>query len=556
MSFLQMSLAGAIMVLIVTVTRALFMHRIPKKTFVVLWGLVICRLLLPFDVAAPTSIFAIGRHVQGPVGPSMTFEAVDRSVLENMRDIYSWHYAQTMIEEQSAAAELAAPVLAGWSLVTTVWLAGAALLGLFFAVLYVRQRRKFLMSLPLENELIAEWLQRHKLRRRIRVRVSDRIATPLTYGVFSPVILLPKHMNWADEKGLSHILAHELIHIKRFDGLKKLLLAAVLCVHWFNPLVWLMYMLFNRDLEISCDEGVIRQFGEEAKPQYAITLISAQEQGAYPPLHNAFSKYAIEERIHAIMRSRRASFFGILVAFVLVAGIAMVFATSATAEVQEEMSARIIVLTDVSEDDALISAEEAATIGRVAFSRYFAAFAGDWDDWEDITFLMTFSPWVNPHTLREWGVGANGAPVWQGLVVVDNEAGMEHIFPFSFFVHAETGEVLRLQYTPRTAYALLMEAVRLDGDEAIRALFRTWSETHPGLGLGKYDDMFIGLAAQAVEAFAFLDCEIVAIYVQGVRAMASGPAGTVVVEYAGGDFVKLEFLLVERELVAVQYILG
>ena len=483
----------------------------------------------------------------------MTFEVIDRLVLENTTDIYSWHYAQAMIEQQSAPTEQIAPALPVVPLLTTIWLVGLALSGLFFIVLYVKQRRKFLTSLPLENEFLANWQQTHKLKRQIRVRSSDQIATPLTYGILSPVILLPKNMNWLDEKGLSHILAHELIHIKRFDALKKLLLAAVLCVHWFNPLVWLMYILFNRDLELACDEGVIRLFGEEAKPQYAFTLISAQEQLAYPPLHNAFGKYAIEERIHAIMRSRKASFAGILAAFLLVVSITMIFATSAAADSSYDLSARMIVLTNTPGDE-LICAEEAAAIGRMAFTRYFPAFATDWDTWDDITFLMTFSPAVDPRTLHE-GRGIHTIPAWQGLVVVESDIGLEHIFPFSFFIHARTGEVLHMSYTPRTNYALELEAsARLGGESAVMAMFRAWNEAHPGFRQGSYNDMFLALARQTAQDLRFFDSEIASIAMHSTRTMASGLAGVVLVEYTSGDFVQLEFLLLEQELISVRYV--
>ena len=81
-----------------------------------------------------------------------------------------------------------------------------------------------------------------------------------------PVLLVPADMDWADEETAAFILSHEMSHIRRFDAFTKWLLAAALCIHWFNPLVWAMYILANRDLELACDEAVIRQYGMQACP--------------------------------------------------------------------------------------------------------------------------------------------------------------------------------------------------------------------------------------------------------------------------------------------------
>ena len=92
------------------------------------------------------------------------------------------------------------------------------------------------------------------------------------------MILLSKATEWTHETRLEYILTHELVHIRRFDTLMKLLFVTTVCVHWFNPLVWAMYVLANRDLELSCDEAVVRTFGETMKSAYALTLIELEEK--------------------------------------------------------------------------------------------------------------------------------------------------------------------------------------------------------------------------------------------------------------------------------------
>ena len=102
---------------------------------------------------------------------------------------------------------------------------------------------------------------------------AGRISSPLTFGVLRPDILVPKKTDWTDETALRYVLEHEFVHIQRFDVLSKLLLIAAVCVHRFNPLVWVMYVLANRDLELSCDETVLRRFGGDIRAAYARVLI-------------------------------------------------------------------------------------------------------------------------------------------------------------------------------------------------------------------------------------------------------------------------------------------
>ena len=96
---------------------------------------------------------------------------------------------------------------------------------------------------------------------------------------------------------------HEYVHIQRWDALWKLLFALALCIHWFNPLVWLMFVLANRDLELTCDERVIRHFGAGTKQNYAHSLIRmAEQRSKFAPLYSGFSKHVAAERIESIMK--------------------------------------------------------------------------------------------------------------------------------------------------------------------------------------------------------------------------------------------------------------
>lgn len=204
---------------------------------------------------------------------------------------------------------------------------------LFFIVTHLRCLREYRTALPAANDLVARWQREHPLRRSVQIRHLDTISAPLTYGVVRSVVLLPKTTEYADERQLGYVLAHEYTHVRRFDTLTKGLLAAALCVHWFNPLVWVMYVFANRDIELACDEAVVWTFGETARSAYARALIGMEEKKSrLGPFCNGFSKIAIEERIVAIMKTKRTTTIGIVLALALVVGTATAFATSAATD--------------------------------------------------------------------------------------------------------------------------------------------------------------------------------------------------------------------------------
>jgi beta-lactamase regulating signal transducer with metallopeptidase domain len=319
MSLLNMSLSATALILVIVIIRGWFLRKLPKQTFLLLWGIVLSRLLIPFYIPSAFSIYSIIHNATGRA-PSITL---------SMSDI-SHTYRNISIPE--AASALPKTGLAPASPYVIIWLIGLVVSALVFLVTHLRYRREYRTALPVEHEWIRQWAFEHPLRRSLQIQQSDRIHSPLTYGVFRPVILLPKHTDWTDEARLRYILAHEFVHVRRFDTLLKWVTAAALCVHWFNPMVWLMYVLINRDIELSCDEAVVQNFGGTHKSAYALTLIDLEEQkNRFTPLVNHFNKNAIEGRIKSIMQYKKTSRLSILVSIVLVTASAATFATSADA---------------------------------------------------------------------------------------------------------------------------------------------------------------------------------------------------------------------------------
>lgn len=319
MSLFQMSVAGGVLILFIVVIRALAIHRLPKTTFLALWMIAALRLLLPFSIPLPFNIH-IGLDVFSDV----------------VQELPSGNIASTLPGDSPPSYDIGtavpSPATEHISTFEILWLVGVLLLAIYFSISYFRSMRKFRMSIPDNTPYIQNWLTAHQISRPLAVRSSDLISFPLTYGILHPVILLPKKLDRNDQVALKYVLTHEYVHIRRFDAITKILFAAVLCIHWFNPLVWVMYVLANRDIELSCDAWVIRMMCEKNRSSYALMLIKMEEKrSGMSALYSHFGKNAISERIEAIMKFKKATAVASALALVLVVGATTAFAASSGA---------------------------------------------------------------------------------------------------------------------------------------------------------------------------------------------------------------------------------
>ena len=294
MSLFEMTVSGGILILVITVIRALAMSRLPKQTFLILWGVALLRLLIPFSVPVSLSLPSPGG--QAAVAPTVT-EANKGVILAAKQAAFA---AKQAVQ---AAQDAPSQDVSVWRI---LWLAGMTAALLFFVIAYIRHLRTFRTAGPAENSFIRDWLAGHPLRRFVAVRESGSITAPLTYGVFRPVILVPVGIDWEDAGTLNYVFAHEYTHIRRFDALLRLLLITALCVHWFNPLVWVMVVLALWDIELSCDEAVVRRFGLENRRAYALALLTMEEtRRRFNAFASGFSRSAAEERIRAVMMTKK-----------------------------------------------------------------------------------------------------------------------------------------------------------------------------------------------------------------------------------------------------------
>ncbi len=297
MSFLEMSLMGGAMILCILLLRMFSRGRLPGIVLSTMWAAALLRLLVPVEIP---SVLSIAGLVRGAVQPTV----MTSPALPTLNTV-------------------PIPPL------VFVWLCGVALCAFFFLLMGIRQRRVLKTALPatMTPELKAALIDQ-RLPRKVAVYFSDRISTPLTYGINKPRIVLPSHLTLGKQE-LNFVIAHECGHILRRDALKKRVLLFAVCLHWFNPLVWLMADVCRRDMELDCDRRVLKKCGHKARANYARTLLDLEERKRFSGmLMECLSVSPLETRIRSIMAGKKSSIAGALAAMAAYVCVAAVFATS------------------------------------------------------------------------------------------------------------------------------------------------------------------------------------------------------------------------------------
>ncbi len=321
MIILNMSVSASILIIVIIVIRRIMLYRLPKKTFLILWSVASYRLLISLSIPSHLSIYTLIDEFK-----RKDFELGFTSRTTLVSDVV----------ELTALSDISATAPDYEIIFKATWIIGLTACALLILIKHFRSLLDYKASLPVDSNCVRLWERENRIVRKVEIRQSDRISMALTYGLFHPVVLLPKTTDWKDERRLRYILAHEYVHIRRFDIVYKWLFAAIACIHWFNPLVWIMYVLANRDIELSCDEAVVKIFGVAARSSYALTLIELQEKALFAPLINHFSRNAIEERAVSIMRAKKVTFMSIAAAFAVVVCTVIVFATDSISVVDDE----------------------------------------------------------------------------------------------------------------------------------------------------------------------------------------------------------------------------
>ena len=320
---------GSAMILMVLALRLFLKKHLPRGIFPALWCAAAVRLLLPITIPSHLSVWnllhtSVAAQADGVISDVLTpFPSL----------------ATNSITEPAADAAGIRPML-------LVWLVCAILFAAYFVIGYACMVRRFRGTRLAPQPSVDTLLDRFRFSRDPHICVSNSRRAPLTFGVFRPTVLLPEDLPVGDAQ-FQLVLAHELAHIRRKDCLRKLLLTVCLCLYWWNPLVWMMVWLANRDMELACDEAVLRALGSDCRKAYALTLLDmAQRKPKSAPLCSGFARSSAEERIRAILNFKRIpAWVGICVAvlFVLTASVFTTQAVSPSAipemepAVQEEI---------------------------------------------------------------------------------------------------------------------------------------------------------------------------------------------------------------------------
>lgn len=301
---LNMSLTASVSVVFVLLLR-LMLKKAPKVISYALWAVVLFRLLCPVSIESSFSLFGL---LDTPVSESGTVTSSIEYVPENI--VHTEYPAVTLPvpgvsdainstlpqgEEQLVADPLEAPV----AIATWVWLAGVLGMAAYSVVSYLRLRQKLLTASPLRGNIY----------------LADEITSPFVMGLLRPKIYLPSDI---EEREQSYIIRHEQHHIRRGNHIIKALAFLALSIHWFNPLVWVAFIYSNKDMEMSCDEAVVKKMGDGILADYTASLLSlATGKHIIAGMPLAFGEGDTKGRIRNLANWKKPAFRVIVIAAIL-----------------------------------------------------------------------------------------------------------------------------------------------------------------------------------------------------------------------------------------------
>lgn len=302
------SIAASWIVIAVLILR-FCLKKAPKWVNVLLWGIVAVRLIFPFSIESALSLIPSAETVS----PSIMMETAPsvQTGVPALDQVITPVIDHSLSPAPGASAN---PLQIWIPVLTVIWLWGVAALFLYSAVSYRRLRRRVCEAVILRDKIYQ----------------SENVCSPFVLGIIRPKIYLPYHM---DKREMDHVIAHEQTHIRRRDHWWKPLGFLLLTVHWFNPLLWLGYILLCRDIELACDEKVIREMGSEQRADYTQALVScsvSRRSIAACPL--AFGEVGIKERVKSVMNYKKPAFWIVLASVVVCAVAAVCFLTDPKTE--------------------------------------------------------------------------------------------------------------------------------------------------------------------------------------------------------------------------------
>ena len=292
-------------VVIAVLTLRFCLKKAPKWVNVLLWGIVAARMVFPFSIESVLSLIPSAETISPTVMMEQT-PSVQTGV-PALNHVINPVISSSFTPAPGASAnplQIWIPVLTG------IWLFGIAALFLYSAVSYWRLRRKVCEAVILRGNIYQ----------------SEKVCSPFVLGIIRPKIYLPYHM---DSREMDHVIAHEQTHIRRKDHWWKPLGFLLLTTHWFNPLMWLSYILLCRDIELACDEKVIRKMSNEQRADYTQALVACSvDRRLITACPLAFGEIGVKERVKSVMNYKKPAFWIVLASVIVCAVIAVCFLTN------------------------------------------------------------------------------------------------------------------------------------------------------------------------------------------------------------------------------------
>ena len=304
LKIINMSISASWLVLAVVLIR-LVLKKAPKWISVLLWGFVAIRLICPFSIESVLSLIPSAETVSPDIMMDWTPEI--STGIGSVDTVINPIITQTFAPDPATSAnplQILIPV-AGMA-----WIAGIAIMLIYTAISYFLLRRKVATAVLLRKNIYQ----------------SENVDSPFVLGIIKPKINLPFRM---DGQNLEHVIAHEESHIQRKDHWWKPFGFVLLALHWFNPLMWLAYVLLCRDIELACDEKVIKEMDNENRADYTQALVASsvnRRSIAACPL--AFGEVGVKERVKSVMNYKKPAFWIIVVAVITCIAVAVCFLTN------------------------------------------------------------------------------------------------------------------------------------------------------------------------------------------------------------------------------------
>ncbi len=332
---LNMSISAGWIVLVVLLLRLLF-KKMPKWITVLLWSMVAIRLVCPFSIKSAISLIPSAQTVSPDIMTQSTPEINTGIPVVNdvVNPIIAGSFAPAPAESANPL-QILIPVLA------LCWVAGMTVLALYALISYMRIKTRVKNS-----ELLRE-----------NIYVCEKVGSPFVLGMIRPKIYLPLGMNQQDRE---HVVAHETAHIYRKDHLWKPFGFLILILHWFNPLIWVAYILLCRDIELACDEKVIKELDFDGRADYSQALLNCsvgRRNISACPL--AFGEVGVKERVKSVLNYKKPAFW------LIVSAVAVIAVTA------------LCVLTDPETDDTVLESSLDAFLDTQIMEYYNSKHTGD-----------------------------------------------------------------------------------------------------------------------------------------------------------------------------------